>query len=230
MSESEAKKRWVIEAALTVAGIMVGVIGIIVVVALWYLSFQPPFRLMSFWETIHLITAVAALGTAIATLIVGLAGIGTLIAVWKHNSNSLKPRCSILVTNYENFISVSIENNGTGPVIIKNVEFDPNPYKQSLLEMMADIDQAQFYRIADTTQEYSVAPNSRMYLLAINPRDDDEVRRKIRGKLKNLKITVLYTDIGEKYHGLSTCKDLEVFNSDQSYKLESVAMYLKLTR
>jgi hypothetical protein len=40
----------------------------------------------------------------------------------EHNRNSLKPICSIALTNYDNFISVRIENNGMGPLIIKSNE------------------------------------------------------------------------------------------------------------
>lgn len=38
----------------------------------------------------------------------------------KHNKNSVRPISAIKVTDYENKISVRIDNVGTGPLIIKN--------------------------------------------------------------------------------------------------------------
>jgi hypothetical protein len=38
----------------------------------------------------------------------------------EYNENTVKPICSVYLTNCANFISVRIENNGLGPAIIKN--------------------------------------------------------------------------------------------------------------
>ena len=68
------------------------------------------------------------------------------VAIWhgsitrKHNILSVKPLPDILVSNYRNRIAISIENNGIGPLIIKNFRaYVGDESKSNLIDWMPHV-------------------------------------------------------------------------------------------
>jgi hypothetical protein len=142
---------------------------------------------------------------------------------YRHNRKSVEPICSIRATNYTNFISIRIENNGIGPLKIDDIRFynckdptnDNNNHKIepcdeeiSLFELLTNnISQTTYHRIwpgglktdgLKTENRYTVAVNDRFYLLSISP-ENDEIKRELRSVLKTIKICVKYTDSYKSY-------------------------------
>jgi len=122
-----------------------------------------------------------------------------------HNKNSLRPICSIYHTIYENFISVRLENGGTGPLKIKEVRFsygDGHIY-QSLFDLFKikniDITQMDIHRMFPgiDTYNYVLPPNKKMYLLSVSPKSEDTTE-KLRDLLKEITVQVKFSDIYEE--------------------------------
>ena len=151
----------------------------------------------------------------------------------EHNKNSLKPICSIYQTNYENFISVRIENDGTGPLIINKIIFDcdDNLSYQSIFDLfkLSDIDlnQMEIHRIFPSIDRnnYALSPNERMYLLSVTPKDEN-TREKLRNKLKTLTVCVEFSDIyGNMYE--RKMKKLDIFGSEyEGISIKDVEKYI----
>ena len=143
----------------------------------------------------------------------------------RHNKNSVRPVCSIYLTNYANFLSARIENNGTGPLLIKDIKFTYNDEPiESIFELVSEIiEQTKFHRvIAGSKNDYSISVNGKVYIFSITP-EDDETLRKLRNTLKDVKIYVTYTDIYEKMFQYS--RELDLFSNDYKVSLSYVENY-----
>ena len=119
----------------------------------------------------------------------------------EHNRNCLKPICSIGLTNYENFISVRIENNGMGPLIIKSIKCVNESTGESTDEgslyklLPEELQRKNFHRILIRLgMSSSISVNGKKYLLSISL-EDEETRRLLRECLKDITVSVEYTDI-----------------------------------
>lgn len=147
------------------------------------------------------ITEVVLAITAIMAIVIST--ISFLLNI-KHNKNSVRPICSIYETNYENFISVSIANDGTGPLIIKNIKCflkkktdgdETIKHSSSLFGLLPqEMKELTFHRIFVDTKKLVIPANRQKHLLCIMP-EDEKIRTKLRDCLKNITISVEYTDI-----------------------------------
>lgn len=124
-----------------------------------------------------------------------------------HNLKSVKPLGRIRIGDYENDIYVSIENSGTGPMIIKEVISEKGD-KQSIDKFIDIIDKQLAARIPWTnfTGRYpnrSIMPGSYLELLkwTTNSYSEGEEqliekdRNELRSELGKSKVTIKYTDI-----------------------------------
>ena len=128
----------------------------------------------------------------------------------KHNINSVRPICSVYQTNYENFISVRIENDGLGSLIIKNIKcisIDENSVRteaSTLFDLLPkNIQQKDYHRIIPSLSgNFAIAVNEKLFLISVTPKDG-ETRQIFRETLKKISIHVEYTDI---YGNEFTCE------------------------
>jgi len=139
----------------------------------------------------------------------------------KHNKNSLKPIPTIQTTNYENLISVKIDNVGTGPLTVKDLrcvkrygDTDKREESKLLIELLpgeCEIGQPYITHIYDPkfVSGYTILPGQSMRLVEIKP-ENEEVRRKLREVLSKITVYVEYTDVyNSKFKHLK--RDLELF-------------------
>jgi len=168
------------------------------------------------YNVILAIVAVVALFISIGSLIITVFSIKQQK---EHNKNTLRPICSIYHTNYENFISVRLENDGTGPLKIKEIKFlyDNVHIYQSLFDLFKikniDIKQMDVHRIFPgmDTYKYALPPNKKMYLLSVSPESED-ITEKLRGLLKKITVQVKFSDIYEKEYECE--RNFSSFGSD----------------
>jgi len=171
----------------------------------------------------------------LATILVAIIAAFTLIAtvfIYKKNRKIEEPLCNIRHANYGNFISVSIANNGLSPLKISQITCTNrrnNSSFPSLFELLSDkLKGETFYRLrygADI-EGLSISPGKETYLLAIKPKDD-EIRRELRDRLKDIKITIDYTDMLNKSYKKVEAK-LSYFGETKGKgetNIESIKLY-----
>jgi hemin uptake protein HemP len=173
--------------------------------------------------TVDMVLAITAIMAIVVSTISFLSNV-------KHNKNSVKSICSIYETNYENFISVRIENDGTGPLIIKSIkcslkkktdEGESIEHSSNLLKLLPqEIRQSSFHRVFVDTNKLTIPSNRQKYLLSITL-EDEEIRNKLRECLKNITISVEYTDIyNSKFKPLE--KKLNFFETNLKLRITDV--------
>ncbi|MBL1220551.1 hypothetical protein JET18_06855 [Chryseobacterium sp. L7] len=144
---------------------------------------------------------------AFLALIVSI--IGVFISIWtirssqKHNKLSVKPIAYILPQNYEDKICINIQNKGTGPLIVKNIEFIDLKTKiktKSLVELMPNLQNYHWSNFS-SAKEFVLSPNETKIMLELSGEIDDNIyilnRELIREKLSNIEIYLEYTGIYE---------------------------------
>lgn len=112
----------------------------------------------------------------------------------KHNVNSVRPISSIVLNDYEDKIAVIINNDGTGPLLIKkfiakNIKLEKN----SLIEIMPSIDQP-WITFIETLEGRTISIGKRLVLIELLPLTI-EVKQKIREALSEITIYLEYEDI-----------------------------------
>lgn len=148
----------------------------------------------------------------------------------EHNETSITPYCAIRTTNYDNLISVRIENDGQVPLRISKIECVSNQNKENILLfdlLLNEITQKKYHRIlayyADKNNKRYIIPACKnLYIVSITP-DNEVIRQKMRDILKNLTINVTYIDSYNKEH-ICTEK-LNVFSLNLGLSLESIENY-----
>jgi hypothetical protein len=159
--------------------------------------------------------------------IVALASLVVAVQVFrsshKHNQLSVTPLVNINFGDYDNDLSVSLVNNGTGPMVIKSITVigAANPTKP-LIDAMPDLPRDDLvswshYIGADLTGRSIRAGGGTIVLLRLHHIKGEEAlkklfalsRDKMRAALAPLKLRVEYTDIYEK--GFETERSLDYF-------------------
>lgn len=162
-----------------------------------------------------LILAIAAI-SAVATSIVSI--IYTVIfsrQQMKHNRNSVRPICDIKFKDYEDCISVSISNVGTGPLTIKKIVCDDTERTSStLLSLMPHIEQYWTTYTEDVTG-WTIPVGGQIVLIEIKPQNES-IRHQIRSSLEKINIFVKYTDIYDTFFEKSRNLDFFGRNLDTS--------------
>lgn len=147
--------------------------------------------------------AVAALLIALIALVIGLAA---LRSQRRHNLLSARPLAAITVTDFEDSLKVELENNGTGPLVVKSIRvMKGKETRQSIHAWMPDlpggIGWTSYIGAAD---KRSIAPGGRLALIDLNWdeaggevgfADFAIVRDACRTILRKLSISVSHTDI-----------------------------------
>ena len=119
----------------------------------------------------------------------------------KHNTLSVKPIPDILTSNFENKIAVTLENNGTGPLIIKTFKaFLGNMTKSNMIDLMPDMPVGYYW--SDWLRNFedcAIRPMESKILLEFNLDLNDERQREIRDNIRRtlseVSIEFEYTDI-----------------------------------
>lgn len=143
----------------------------------------------------ELLIASIALLTSVFSIIVGVVG---LYFQRIHNKKSVLPLGSINLADYEDCLRIKISNNGVGPMIIKSCITKGNSENKSYpIDWMPDnIIWKTFRR---NLEEHAIIASESLTLLELNVDLNDKAavkqREKIRNILKDLEMTIKYTDI-----------------------------------
>lgn len=118
----------------------------------------------------------------------------------QHNELAVRPVYWINLRDYETELSVAIENNGTGPMIFKELKVTRNGFnetKNNVIDWIkTETDWNTFVSIFDGR---SLSPNKSLCILRLKGDPNDHgfanVRDLVRKELSELTITFRYTDI-----------------------------------
>jgi len=115
----------------------------------------------------------------------------------EHNINSVRPWCSILQTNYNDFISVRLRNDGMGPLKItkfkcRDVTISKN--YDTLFDIFPKILEQKKYYIVYKVIGRTISAHDQLWLIRINPKNA-KIKCRIRNELKKLELFVEYSDI-----------------------------------
>jgi hypothetical protein len=142
---------------------------------------------------------------SICAIIIALASL--VVTIWQgiitrtHNKLSVKPIPDILTSNFENRIAVIIENNGTGPLIIKTFRaLVGNKSKSNVIDWMPIIPEGYYWsNWLRNFEDCAIKPFESKLLLEfkLNEKDDKQckIRDDIRNSLSKMSIEFEYTDI-----------------------------------
>ena len=133
---------------------------------------------------------IIAIATVLAVIVSSISTIIAAISVKKHtkyNKDNVRPICSIYLTNYNNLISVRIENDGIGPAIINNIEcvYAKDIKKETLYELLPENLKHEVFHsvITKKAKNLTITANEKFYLISITPKDD-KVLQEFRDFLK----------------------------------------------
>ncbi len=144
---------------------------------------------------------------SICAIIIAIASLG--VAIWqgkvtrKHNMLSVKPLPDIFTSNYENKIAVTLENNGTGPLIIKKFRaYVGNESKSNIIDWMPNIPSGYYWsNWLENFENCAIKPYDSKILLEfkldLGDKNQTEIRDNIRKSLSIVSIEFEYTDIYE---------------------------------
>ncbi len=118
----------------------------------------------------------------------------------EHNRNSVRPISAIKVKDYEDLISVSIDNVGTGPLLIANLRVQKAQLtEKDLISLMPNIDQ-NWSTFSSSIDGWTIPVGGKVTLLELQPKNDS-VKAQIRKELSNCTVYLDYTDIySTKFH------------------------------
>ncbi|SIN69356.1 hypothetical protein SAMN05444166_0169 [Singulisphaera sp. GP187] len=152
-----------------------------------------------------------AIATILSAFIAFVALFASLVSVYlarealkdqhHHNVLSVKPLPMLTVFDGEEKIQVVLRNNGSGPLIIKDIGVtDGKHEKTSVIEWMPELpDGIQWDTFASESRERSLAPGDEIVLVRLLGEPSDpafrEGRDKSRNALRNLTVSVRHTDI-----------------------------------
>jgi hypothetical protein len=142
---------------------------------------------------------------SLSAIIIALASLA--VTIWQgiitrnHNILSVKPIPDILTSNFENRIAVTLENNGTGPLIIKTFKaIIDNKSKSNVIDLMPNLPEGFYWSNWLRNFEGSaIKPFESKLLLEYSLDHSDkkqaEVRDIIREALSKMSIEFEYADI-----------------------------------
>jgi hypothetical protein len=150
-----------------------------------------------------IVLAAAALLVAMIALIVGLTA---LRSQRRHDLRSARPLPAVTVTSFEDCLKVELENNGTGPLIVKSIRVTKGrETRQSIHAWMPVLPGAfNWTRAVGVVDNLSLAPGGRLGLIELNWDEADGeigfddfaiIRDACNGILKSLTVAVSHTDV-----------------------------------
>lgn len=163
---------------------------------------------------------------AVASTIIALASFS--VAIWqgrlsrRHNILSVKPIPEITSANYENSLSVTLRNNGSGPLIIKSLTVKKgNSIKDSIIAWMRPLPNDRAWNTYSTNFiNRSLLPGQTSILLELTQRESEPnsifkvFSTQCREDLYELSCNIEYTDVYKTTFKIYT-KELEWFNPDR---------------
>ena len=145
--------------------------------------------------------------TALLAVIISFISIVlAVITAWqqrRHNFKSVMPLAVINLSDYLDMISVEVQNNGIGPLIIKEVfvfNRDDGEHRDSVLAWLSDLKtDYTFDTFSIHLKDRVIAPNHAVVLLKLSGDIDDsdfiEARNEVRSALSKLVLIIKYEDI-----------------------------------
>jgi hypothetical protein len=146
----------------------------------------------------------------VALVAVCVSFVSVLLTVWsvtgqrKHNRLSVRPLASISLADCEDRLTVRLDNNGVGPLIVQKILVsDGQSVKNSVIDWMPDLPYGfQWNAFNKDLQARSLAPGKKIVLLQLigDPADAKFglARDLCRGCLKKLTVELHYTDVYNK--------------------------------
>jgi hypothetical protein len=119
----------------------------------------------------------------------------------KHNRNAVKPIANISISDYENKVAVEIQNNGTGPLIIKSFRaYTDQENKNNLIDLMPDLPPGIVWTtFFSNLTGFAITPSKTLNLLELSVDHksikESNVRDDIRRKLALITVELVYEDI-----------------------------------
>ena len=112
----------------------------------------------------------------------------------KHNKNSVRPISAIKLNDYEDQISVRIDNVGTGPLLIQKLRFRIGETEhKTLISLMPEVGQ-NWVTFTEEVDGWTIPVNGRITLIKIHP-EKEIVKTLVRKKLSQITVSLDYTDI-----------------------------------
>jgi len=142
--------------------------------------------------------ALAAFVTSVASLFVSRA---TLKKQHRHNVLSVTPIPMVSVADYEDRLTVKILNNGSGPLIIRNVKVKKESQeRQSLIAWMPSLPDSMYWStFVGPIENRSLLPGNEIKLLELTGdhpgQKFEKFRNECRAALSPLTVTLEYTDV-----------------------------------
>ena len=146
------------------------------------------------------IIALAALTISMVSLYVSHAA---LKIQRRHNVLSVKPIPMVSVADYEDRLTVKILNNGSGPLIIKDVQVKKeSQVRESLVDWMPSLPDGMYWTtFVGPVKNRSLLPGNEIKLLELTEDHSEkkfkEVRDNCRAALCQLTVVLEYTDVYE---------------------------------
>lgn len=118
----------------------------------------------------------------------------------KHNKNSVRPISAIKFNDYEDQISVRIDNVGTGPLLIWKLRFKIGETEhKTLISLMPDVGQ-NWVTFTEEVDGWTIPVGGKITLIKIRP-EREIVKMLVRKELSKITISLDYTDIySTKFH------------------------------
>ena len=166
--------------------------------------------------------AIIALFAFLTSIVSIFLTIKTLNTQKQHNLKSIRPIGYITVVNYDNFISISITNNGTGPLLIKDFKVS-NSQNTISSNNLIDIIPSEINKKVKWSNflteiiNRAIIPGYQLHLLRLKPdeiNNDIGTIRALRKFLQHLTLTLKYTDIYESEIYSPVIKELDKFGKD----------------
>lgn len=134
----------------------------------------------------------------------------------KHNQNAVRPIANIAISDYEDIISVKIQNNGTGPLIVKKFRaFNAQENKINLIDLMPNLPPGLTWTtFFSNLTGFAITPSKNLNLLELRVDPtviaETNARDNIRRQLATISVELIYEDIYGKEMPIIT-KSLDWF-------------------
>lgn len=146
-------------------------------------------------------SAIIALAAFIISIVSLYVSHVTLKIQRRHNVLSVKPIPMVSVADYEDRLTVKILNNGSGPLIIKDVQVKKeSQVRESLVDWMPSLPDGMYWAtFVGPVKNRSLLPGNEIKLLELtgdhSEKKFEEVRENCRAALCPLTVVLEYTDV-----------------------------------
>jgi hypothetical protein len=149
--------------------------------------------------------ALASAAAAFLALLVSV--ISVVISIWaarvqrRHNQLSVRPLAEVTVADYENSLRVKLRNNGSGPMIVKDVLINNGDRElRSLVEWMPPLPHGRYWTtFSHALVNRTLLPGAELVMLELTQYENEinfaECRNIVRDALAPLVVRVQYSDI-----------------------------------